>query len=118
MAADLPPQLQNQLQQLQQLQQQAQVVISQRQQLELSVRELERTVEELGKLDANATVYKSAGALLVKAKDIASLKKDLEEQKETLDVRLASAKRQEERLRERVTSLQKELQAALGSLAR
>lgn len=116
MAADIPPQVQNQLQQLQQLQGQAQTIIQQRQQIEMQLREVERTMDELAKIDEGTPVYRSVGSLLVKAKDVATVKKDVEDQKETLEVRLTSAKRQEERLRDRVTSLQKELQAALGGM--
>lgn len=115
MAAELPPQLRNQLQLFQQLQQQAQVIVGQRAQLELQSKELERTLEELGKVDDKAPIYKSAGALLMRAKDKAAVAADLAEAKETNDVRLASMKRQEEKLRERLTSLQKELQAALAT---
>ena len=114
MAADLPPQIQNQLQQLQQLQQQAQVIVGQRQQMEVNVRELERTLEELTKAAPDATIYRSVGTLLIRAKDRDTLLSDLREQKETSEVRLQTVKRQEDRLRERMTSLQKELQAALG----
>ena len=114
MAADLPPQLQNQLAQLQQLQQQASVIVNQRQQLELAVRELERTIEELAKAEPDATIYRSVGGLLIRAKDKAVVTKELTDTKETTEVRLESVKRQEQRLRERLESLQKELQAALG----
>lgn len=114
MAGQLPPQIQNQLAQLQELQQQAQVVIQQRQQIELQVREIERTLEELAKVPADAPLYKSVGALLVRASDREKLEADLKDQQETMTVRLESAKRQEQRLRERVTALQTELQAALG----
>lgn len=113
MAAELPPQLRNQLQLLQQLQQQAQVIVGQRAQLEVQVRELERTLEELGKAPAEAPIYRSAGSLLIRAKDRAALEAELKDDKETAEVRLASMKRQEEKLRERLTSLQKEVQAAL-----
>jgi prefoldin beta subunit len=114
MAGQLPPQIQNQLAQLQELQQQAQIVIQQRQQLELQVREVERTLEELAKVSADAPLFKSVGSLLVAVQDRAALERDLQDQKETMTVRLESAKRQEQRLRERVTALQTELQAALG----
>jgi prefoldin beta subunit len=114
MAAELPPQLRNQLQLFQQLQQQAQVVVGQRAQLELQVRELERTLEELGKATDDAPIYRSVGSLLIRAKDRAALQAELAEQKETAEVRLTSMKRQEEKLRERLTSMQKELEAALG----
>lgn len=115
MAADLPPQLRNQLQLFQQLQQQAQVVVGQRAQLEMQLKETEKTIEELGKVGDQAPIYRSAGALLVRAKDKASVVSELQEQKETTEVRLTSMKRQEEKLRERLTSLQKELQAALST---
>lgn len=114
MAGQLPPQIQNQLNQLQELQQQAQVVVSQRSQLEVQVRELERTLEELAKVPADAPLYRSVGSLLVRAGDREALVNELTDQKETMTVRLESAKRQEQRLRERVTALQAELQAALG----
>lgn len=114
MAGQLPPQIQNQLAQLQELQQQAQIVVQQRQQMEIQVRELERTLEELQKLSKEAPVYKSVGSLLVRAQDREGLERDLADQKETMTVRFESAKRQETRLRERVTALQTELQAALG----
>lgn len=114
MAGQLPPQIQNQLAQLQELQQQAQVVISQRQQIEAQVRELDRTLEELQKVGKDQPLYRSIGALLTKVADREQLEKDMTDQKETLEVRLESAKRQETRLRERLTALQTELQAALG----
>lgn len=114
MAGQLPPQIQNQLAQLQELQQQAQVVVSQRQQLEMQVRELERTLEELAKVAKDAPLYRSVGSLLVRTSDREGLERELTDQKETTTVRLESAKRQEGRLRERVTALQTELQAALG----
>lgn len=114
MAGQLPPQIQHQLAQLQELQQQAQVVVSQRQQLEVQVRELERTLEELAKVAPDAPLYRSVGSLLVRATDREGLVNELTDQKETMTVRLESARRQETRLRERVTALQTELQAALG----
>lgn len=114
MASELPPQVQNQIAQLQQLQQQAAVLGSQRQQLEVAVREIERTLEELAKAAPDAVLYRTAGGLLIRAKDKESVAKDLTDTKETTDVRLESVKRQEQRLRERLESLQKELQAALG----
>lgn len=114
MAGQLPPQIQNQLAQLQELQQQAQVVVAQRQQLEVQVREVERTLEELAKVPADAPVYRSVGSILARTADRAALEAELTDQKETTTVRLESAKRQEQRLRERVTALQTELQAALG----
>ncbi|MGQ0537002.1 MAG: prefoldin subunit beta [Methanobacteriota archaeon] len=113
---EIPPQIQNQLVKLQELQRQAQLVIAQRQQLELSVRELDRTITELEKADEKAVLYKSVGSLLVRAKDKAAVVSETKEQKETAEVRLQSAKRQEDKLKQSLTSLQKELQASLQGL--
>ena len=115
MAAELPAQLRNQLQLFQQLQQQAQVIVGQRAQLEAQLKETERTLEELAKVSADAPLYRAAGALLVRAKDKAAIEADLKDAKETTEVRVTSLKRQEEKLRERLTALQKELQAALAA---
>lgn len=115
MAGELPPQLRNQLQLLQQLQQQAQVVVGQRVQLEMQVKELEKTLEELGKAKDSAPIYRSVGSLIIRARDKASVLAEVQEQKETTEVRLTSLKRQEEKLRERLGSMQREIQAALAS---
>ncbi len=114
MASELPPHIQNQLAQLQELQRQAQAVSQQRQQLEMSARELDRTIDALAKTSDDAPIYRSVGSLLIRAKDKAALTGDLTDEKETADVRLETMKKQETRLKERLTSLQKELEAALS----
>ncbi len=110
---ELPPQIQNQLAQLQQIQQQAQALMQQKSQVEMVLRETERALEELKKTEDNAIVYKAAGELLVKANKEEVLK-DLEEKKDSLDVRMKSLARQEERIQSRFTQLQDQLKAALG----
>lgn len=112
--AELPPQLRNQIAQLQQIQQQAQAVVGQRVQLEMQHKEIERTLQELGKVAPETPVYRSIGTLLIRAKDLPAVRKDLEEALETNGIRLSSMKRQEERLKERLTALQKEVESALG----
>ncbi|TLZ61313.1 MAG: prefoldin subunit beta [Methanobacteriota archaeon] len=110
----MSPQLQNQIQQYQQLQQQLQVLGSQRIQLEAKLREIDNTLEELGKLPDDSTVYKSIGVLLVRADDRDALKKELDDHKETLTIRVKSIQKQEKALGERYEDLQKKIQAALG----
>lgn len=110
---ELPPQIQNQLAQLQQIQQQAQALMQQKNQIEMVLRENERALEELKKTSDDATVYKAAGELLIKAKKEEVLK-DLEEKKDTLEIRLKSLSKQEERIQSRFTQLQDQLKAALG----
>jgi prefoldin beta subunit len=108
----LSPQLRHQLAQFQQAQQQAQALLSQRQQLELLLRETERALEELEKLPEDAVVYKSVGTILVKSEK-AVLKKDLTEQKETLDLRLKTLERQGERAVQRLREMRDKIDEAL-----
>ena len=108
----LPPQIQQRLLRLQQLQQTLQGVMSQKQQIELQLTEVEQAVTELDKLDETAVVYKSIGALLVKSeKDKVTV--DLTERKELLKMRVDVLAKQEERLRTQVKDLQEKLQQDL-----
>jgi len=111
---EISPQLQNQIAQYQQLQQQLQVLASQRVQLEAKLREIEGTLEELGKVADGTPIYKSIGMLLVRQDDREALKKELEEHKETLTIRVKSLQKQEKSLAERYEALGEKIQAALG----
>jgi len=112
---EISPQLQNQIAQYQQLQQQLQVLGSQRIQLEAKLREIEGTLEELGKLATDTPIYKSIGMLLVRQEDRNALRTELEEHKETLTIRVRSLQKQEKSLTERYEQLGEKIQQALGS---
>jgi len=112
---EISPQLQNQIAQYQQLQNQLQVLGSQRVQMEAKLREIEGTLEELDKLKGDTPVYKSIGMLLVRQDDREALKKELEEHRETLGIRVKSLQKQEKALSERYEDLAAKIQAALGS---
>ena len=111
---EISPQLQNQIAQYQQLQQQLQVLASQRVQLEAKLREIEGTLEELGKVADGTPIYKSIGMLLVRQDDREGLRKELEEHKETLTIRVKSLQKQEKSLSERYEQLGEKIQQALG----
>lgn len=81
----------------------------QRLQFDLKLREVTHTLEELQALPTDATIFRPIGGLLVKAKDRSEVEAILTEEKEMLEVRLKSAERQENGLRERYTTMQKEL---------
>ena len=68
--SQLPPQIQQRLLRLQQLQQNLQGVMAQKQQLTMQLTETENASKELEKLADDAVVYKSIGALLVKAEKV------------------------------------------------
>jgi len=112
----LPPQVQQRLLRLQQLQQTLQGVLTQKQQLELELTEVEQALDELEKLTDQATIYKSIGSLLVKS-ERGKVTTDLNERKELLDMRINVLGKQEERLRSQVKELQTKLQRDLRPLS-
>jgi prefoldin beta subunit len=109
---EIPAHLQEQLARLQQLQQSLQVIVAQRQQVELELSDTQRAMEELQKLSDDATIYKSIGAILAK-KDKASVLHELTERKELLNVRVSVLSKQEEKTREKLREVQQQLQAKL-----
>jgi prefoldin beta subunit len=108
----LPPQVQQRLLRLQQLQQTLQGVLTQKQQLELELNEVEQASSELEKLTDAAVIYKSIGSLLVKSKKT-KVTTELNERKELLNMRINVLGKQEERLRTQVKDLQEKLQRDL-----
>ena len=110
---EISPQLKNQLNQLEQIRQQIQVLMAQRSQLETQRKEVELAMEGLEGLPEGSTVYKSAGALLIRSDDRGILKTELTEDKESLGLRIATLEKQEKKLRERFEELQDTVQKAL-----
>ena len=111
----LPAKLQNDIKQFQRLQQELAAIQQQRLQIELKVREVSHTLEELKAVPEDATVYRPIGGLLVKAKSRKEVEDLLTEDKETAEVRLKAVERQENHLKERYTSMQQEITLALQS---
>ena len=114
--SNLPPQVQQRLLRLQQLQQTLQGVLTQKQQLELELTEVEQALSELEKLADTAVIYKSVGSLLVKSEK-AKVTTELSEQKELLNMRINVLGKQEERLRTQMKDLQEKLQRDLRSIS-
>jgi len=109
----LPAKLQNDIKQFQRLQQELGAVQQQRLQLDLKLREITHTLEDLKTIPEDAVVYRPIGGLLVKAKGKKEVEDLLTEEKETLEVRVKAIERQENHLKERYTSMQQELTTAL-----
>jgi prefoldin beta subunit len=109
----LPAKLQNDIKQFQRLQQELGAVQQQRLQLDLKVRELGHTLDELKAVPDDAVLYRPIGGLLVRAKAKKEVEDLLAEEKETYEVRVKSIERQENHLKERYSSMQQELTAAL-----
>jgi prefoldin beta subunit len=112
--AKISPQLQDQIMKLQQVQQQVELLVNQRMQLERELKEIERALNELEQIDPakDAVVYKTIGAILVKA-DKDKVKEELKDRKDTLEMRIKTITRQEERAKSDYEEKRKVLQAAL-----
>jgi len=108
----LPPAVQERLLRLQQLQQTLQSVLTQKQQLELELLEIDQALSELGKAGDNPVIYKSVGSLLIKSEK-AKVSGELTERKELANMRISVLGKQEERLRGQVKELQTRLQKDL-----
>ena len=108
----LPPQIQEDLVRLQQLQQTLQVVVTQKQQLELELTETEKALSELDKIADTVPVYKSVGSILLRS-ERQGLVNELKEKKELINTRVTVLAKQEERTRERLKELQDRVQQRL-----
>jgi len=113
---DLPPQLQEQLKQFQTLQQQLQAIAQQKGQYDLQGRELKRASEALHDSADDTPVYRSVGSFLIKTPGKTQVLKEIEEESETLGVRLKNLERQEARLKESLQELQSKIQAGIARL--
>jgi len=109
----LTPEAQQILIELQTFQQQMQTVLLQKESLNIQSMELDKALEELKKATTE-DVYKAVGPILVK-----STKKDLEielvEKKETIELRLKSLQKQEDRIKEKLKDVQGKFEDFLKS---
>ena len=112
----LPPYVQERLLRFQQLQQTLQTVLTQKNQVELELTEIEQALTEIQKIEESTTIYKSIGSLLVEAKK-GNVTDDLKNRKELLNTRITVLGKQEERLRGQLKELQSKLQKDLGPVS-
>lgn len=112
----LPPNVQERLLRLQQLQQTLQSILAQKQQVEMEKNEVEQTIAELQKTADAAIIYKAVGSLLVRAEK-PKVTEELVERKELLDTRSTVLARQEERIRGQVKESQTKLQEDLNPVS-
>jgi prefoldin beta subunit len=112
---DISPKLQNQIAQFQQVQQQLQQILNQKFRMEAQLKEMDLTIDELKKTPIESPVYKNVGALMIKVSDREVLLKEIEDDKETAEVRVKSLDRQEKMLREKYQLMQDQISKAIGS---
>ena len=94
----IPPMVQEQLSKLQQTQQNLQMIMAQKQQLELEQLETEKALAELNKANDDDAVFKHAGTILIKSNK-KDLIEELGEKKELAKTKASLLAKQEERLK-------------------
>jgi len=109
---NIPENIQQELMQFQQLQSQYQIIVSQLQSLKIEMSETDAALNELSKTE-NPVVYKSIGSILIKSEK-PDLLEDLNKKKESIDIRIKTIKKQEDRVKKKLEEMQKNLQKALG----
>ncbi|MBI4406851.1 prefoldin subunit beta [Candidatus Micrarchaeota archaeon] len=101
--------LRKQLQEFQNIQGQLQMLSMQFQQLKFQQAETEKAMQEVEKNDG--PFYRMVSNILVE-KDKTSLKKELGEEKDAIDLRTSTFKKQEERLKPKFDELRKKIEQA------
>jgi prefoldin beta subunit len=104
-----PENVQEKLNLFQQIQQQVQSLSQQISQIDLSIGETERTLEEIKDVGKKATLYRAIGSVMKKVDDNPKLIKDLEEEKERMEIRNNSLKNQVEKMNKELEEMQKKL---------
>jgi len=103
-APQIPPALQQQIKKFQELQMQLNDLRAVIVQLEQQIREIDRSLKELEKLQPDDSVYKYVGAILIKT-NVEEVKKELIDNKETMELRLKTYNKQFENAKTQLTSL-------------
>ena len=93
------------IEQLQLYEQNLQNLLSQRQQFQVQLIEVESALKELETTDS---AYKLVGNIMVSSKK-GDLKKELSSKKETMDLRVKTLEKQESQIKEKATKLREEV---------
>ena len=111
-----PENVQEKLNLFQQIQQQVQSLSQQVSQIDMSIGETERTLEEIKDVENDTTLYRAIGSVMKKIDDPEQLKKDLEEEKERMEIRNKSLKAQVQKMNEELEEMQTQLAPILQSI--
>jgi prefoldin beta subunit len=111
---EIPKQVQDQINRLQQMRVQQQMIMQQRQQVELRLKEIEEALEELNNTDSKTPIYKNVGSLLIKTKGKSEVVKELKANKDSLELRKSTLEKQDNRTREKLNELQNKVQSSLN----
>ena len=90
--------MQQQMAYFQQLQQRFQMLSQQQSQMEVGLREIEKTIEDVKKLDSKNAIYRASGSVMIKVENFKKLLKELEEESESLELRTKTIKNEVEKI--------------------
>lgn len=113
MSRDISPQQQQELKQLQIMSQNLQVLQQNRIQIESTLADTSKAIEAIKDLADDAEVYRLSGQLFYKS-EVPKTREKLIEEKELLEVRVNSMKKQFEDLEKRAMDLEAKLKSELG----
>ncbi|MEJ2252615.1 MAG: prefoldin subunit beta [Candidatus Lokiarchaeota archaeon] len=97
---------------LQNLQQSLEFIIQQKLQLESTLKDTELAIEELEKIEPEDVVYKSIGGIMVKS-NRNTLLDEKKNQKTNYEMRVKTLKQKEDRTRNQIETISKNIQAEL-----
>ncbi len=109
MEPNLSAYIQNQIKQAEQLELQIEETVTQRYQLDAKVKEIERTLQELEKVDDSSPIYKSVGGILYRVSDKKKLIDELQEQKELSSIRIKTLEKQQKALEQKYKEVEEAL---------
>jgi prefoldin beta subunit len=98
------------VEQMQMIEHNLQHIIVQKQSVQSDIQEIETALEEV---KGSSEGYVTIGNIMVK-KQAADIQKDLDEKKKTLQIRLESIAKQEQKLEERKKDLQEKVMKTMG----
>ncbi len=113
MAERVPPEVQHYAVKYQQLQNLLAQILAEKSAVETELREINRVLSELEKLPDDVEIYKSIGHVLVRTSK-ADVKKELDEKKELLELRLKALEKQEKEARRQLEEVQAKIKEVLS----
>ena len=103
---------QKKIAQLQSLEQNLQNFLMQKQTFQSQLVEIDNAIDEVEK--SSGSVFKIIGSVMVSSKKD-DVKKDLQDKKEVVSLRVSNLEKQEEKIKEKASKLQKEVLSEVGA---
>jgi len=111
-----PENVQDQVNVFRQMQQQIQNLSQQASQMDMTIGETERTLEEVENAAKDTILYRAIGSVMKKIDDNALLINDLKDEKERMEIRNNSLKNQIEKMNVELAEMQAKLEPVLQDI--